>query len=96
MMGLYVRLLESHEYARDEYFRNRETGLRARLKLLWDIFRILKGLYIHCAIVVVINTNVFACRTLARSNQQLETIFSVNFVQVTNDFFLETISQINV
>lgn len=45
MMGLYVRLLESHEYTRDEYFRNRETGLRARLKLLWDIFRVLNGLY---------------------------------------------------
>lgn len=58
MMGLYVRLLESHEYTRDEYFRNRETGLRARLKLLWDIFRVLNRLYIHCASVVVINTNV--------------------------------------
>lgn len=57
-MGLYVRLLESHEYTRDEYFRNRETGLRARLKLLWDIFRVLNRLYIHCASVVVINTNV--------------------------------------
>lgn len=57
-MGLYVRLLESYEYTRDEYFRNRETGLRARLKLLWDIFRVLNGLYIHCASVVVINTNV--------------------------------------